>query len=369
MSEPLQKTPLHAEHVALGARMVPFAGYEMPIQYPAGINAEHQVVRNAAGLFDVSHMGQVEVSGPDARDFVQFATSNDIDRATVGQAQYTLLLNDTGGIIDDLLVYRFPDRYLLVVNAANRVKDLAQLERLASGFDVQVADRTADRALLALQGPRAEAILRRLLGAAAPDPEYYRFEEIEIDGAPVMISRTGYTGEDGFELYLPARSATGLWRSILEVGGPEGLRPAGLGARDSLRLEMGYPLYGNELGEDRTPLEGGLGWVVKLDKGDFVGADALRRAKEAGIATRLAGFKLRERGFPRPGYEVRTAEGEAGVVTSGTVSPSLGVGLGFAYLPSHAAAAGTMIEVIIRDKPVPAEVVRPPFYRDGSVRS
>lgn len=369
MTESLQKTPLHAEHVALGARLVPFAGYEMPIQYPAGITAEHQAVRTAAGLFDVSHMGQVEVSGPAAREFVQFATSNDIDRAAVGQAQYTLLLNEAGGIIDDLLVYRYEDRYLLVVNAANRHKDLAQLQQLASGFEVQVTDLTPDRALLALQGPRAETILRRLLRDSAPNPGYYRFEEVEIEGAQVMISRTGYTGEDGFELYLPAQLASGLWQSIIELGGPEGLQPAGLGARDSLRLEMGYPLYGNELGEDRTPLEGGLGWVVKLDKGEFVGRDALRRVKEAGVSTRLAGFRLRERGFPRPGYEVRTAEGEVGVVTSGTVSPSLGVGLGFAYLPAAAASAGTIIDVMIRGKPVPAEVVRPPFYQEGSVCS
>lgn len=369
MSESLQRTPLHAEHVALGARMVPFAGYEMPIQYPAGITAEHQSVRTAAGLFDVSHMGQVEVSGPGARDFVQFATSNDIDRAAVGQAQYTLLLNESGGIIDDLLVYRYADHYLLVVNAANRQKDLAQLQRLASGFDVQITDRTDDRALLALQGPRAEAILRRLLTDSTPNPGYYRFEEVAVGGAPVMVSRTGYTGEDGFELYLPAHAATELWRSILEVGRPEGLQPAGLGSRDSLRLEMGYPLYGNELGEERSPLEGGLGWVVKLDKGDFVGREALLRQKEEGVSTRLAAFTLRERGFPRPGYEVRAADGGVGVVTSGTVSPSLGVGLGFAYLPSSAAAAGSIVEVMIRGKPVQAEVVRPPFYREGSVRS
>lgn len=369
MTQALNRTPLHAEHVALGARMVPFAGYEMPIQYPAGITAEHQAVRSAAGLFDVSHMGQVEVSGPDARDFVQFATSNDIDRAAVGQAQYTLLLNENGGIIDDLLVYRFADHYLLVVNAANRSKDLTHLQALTFGYDVTLVDRTHERALLALQGPRAATILARVVGGAVLELGYYRFETFEIEGIPVMVSRTGYTGEDGFEMYLPSHAAVDLWRSLLRVGRPDGLQPAGLGARDSLRLEMGYPLYGNELGEDRSPLESGLSWIVKLDQGDFLGRDALLRLKEAGVSNRLAGFQLRERGFPRPGYEVRTAAGGTGLVTSGTVSPSLGVGLGFAFLPAEAAAPGTTIEILIRGKPLPAEVVRAPFYKQGSVRS
>ena len=365
----LRRTPLHAEHAALGARLVPFAGYEMPVQYPSGITAEHQAVRTAAGLFDVSHMGEVEVHGERARDFVQYVTSNDVDRIDAGQAQYSTLLNETGGILDDLLVYRFEKHFLLVVNASNREKDLEQLRRHAPAFGVTLRDRSDELALLALQGPKAEAILSRIAEGPLAGLGYYRFVETAVNGQPALISRTGYTGEDGFEIYLDAAAAVDLWRSLLNVGREEGVIPAGLGARDSLRLEMGYALYGNDLDEQHTPLEAGLGWVVKLDKDDFVGREALVRQKEQGIPTRLAGFRLRQRGFPRPGYEVRTPGGGTGVVTSGTVSPSLGVGIGMAYLPATAAAAGTGIDLVIRGQTVPAEIVKPPFYTQGSVRA
>jgi aminomethyltransferase len=365
---PLNRTPLHSAHVAHGAKLVPFAGYEMPVQYPTGITAEHQAVRTAAGLFDVSHMGEVEVRGAGARDFIQYLTTNDVDRIEVGQAQYSTLLNDEGRLLDDLLVYRFPEHYLLVVNASNRDRDVAQLRALATRFDVEVVDRSDELALLALQGPRSEEILARLTDTALGSLGYYRFREGSVNGRGALISRTGYTGEDGFEIYLENAGAESLWHSLLEAGRREGLIPAGLGSRDSLRLEMGYALYGNDLDEGHTPLEAGLGWVVKLGKGDFVGREALQRQKEHGVATRLAGFRLRERGFPRPGYEVSTAAG-TGVVTSGTVSPSLGVGIGMAYLPAAAAAPGTHIDIVIRGQGLPAEVVKPPFYTQGSVRS
>jgi aminomethyltransferase len=365
----LKNTPLYSAHAALGAKLVPFAGYEMPVQYPTGITAEHQAVRTAAGLFDVSHMGEVEIRGNGARDFVQYVTTNDIDRIEVGQAQYSTLLNENGRLLDDLLVYRFPEHYLLVVNASNRDKDLTQLYSHAERFDVEVTDRSEELALLALQGPRAEPILARLTKTPLGSLGYYRFLEGEVSDHPALISRTGYTGEDGFEIYLDNAGAEDLWNVLLGAGRSAGLVPAGLGARDSLRLEMGYALYGNDLDEGHTPLEAGLGWVVKLGKGDFVGREALLRHKEEGVATRLAGFRLRERGFPRPGYQVRTPSGGTGTVTSGTVSPSLGVGIGMGYLPADAAAPGTAIEIVIRGQGLPAEVVKPPFYTQGSVRS
>jgi aminomethyltransferase len=369
MSEALKRTPLHAEHVARKGKLVPFAGYEMPVQYPTGITAEHHAVRRAAGLFDVSHMGEVEVRGDRALDFVQFVTTNDASRLEVGQAQYSTLPDESGKLLDDLLVYRFPDHYLLVVNASNRGKDVAWIRRFADRFGVELRDRSDDVALIALQGPRAAEILAPLTDVELDSIRYYHFVEGEVDGRAAVISRTGYTGEDGFELYLANDDAAPVWRRLLEVGEPLGLVPAGLGARDSLRLEMGYALYGNDLDDRRTPLEAGLGWVVKLEKGDFVGRDALLRQKESGVAARLAGFRLLARGFPRHGYPVRVGGEVVGEVTSGVLSPSTGEGIGMAYIPTAAAKPGSRIEVLIRDQAVPAEVVRPPFYTDGSVKS
>jgi aminomethyltransferase len=368
MDTMLKRTPLFDEHRALGAKLVPFAGWEMPVQYPSGITAEHHAVRKAAGLFDVSHMGELEVRGEGALDFVQHVTTNDVAQLEVGQAHYSTLVREDGTLLDDLIVYRFPDHYLLVVNASNRDRDRDWIQRFALRFGVRVVDRSEELALLALQGPRAEAILARLTQHPLESIGYYRFATGEVAGHDAVISRTGYTGEDGFELYLSADDVPDLWRKLLQAGADEGLVPAGLGARDSLRLEVGYALYGNDMDERRTPLEAGLAWVVKLDKGDFVGRDALKRQKEEGVRQRLAGFRLRERGFPRPGYTVRFGGEPAGEVTSGVVSPSLGEGIGMAYLPVEAAKPGTEIEVVIRDRPVPAEVVRPPFYKQGSVR-
>lgn len=365
---PLRRTPLHAEHVRLDAKLVPFAGYEMPVHYPTGITAEHRAVREIAGLFDVSHMGEFEVRGPDAAAFLQRTTSNDVERLEVGQAQYSTLPREDGTLLDDLLVYRHPDRYVLVVNAANRERDLAWLREHAADYEVQIDDRSDEVALLALQGPGAEAILARLTDTDLSAIGYYRFAEGEVAGVPATISRTGYTGEDGFELYLAADEAQRVWRELLEIGQADGLVPAGLGCRDSLRLEMGYALYGHDLDDTTTPYEAGLGWVTKLDTG-FIGADALRRQKEQKPTRRLVGFRLLERGFPREGYEVER-DGEAiGTVTSGTSSPTLGEGIGMAYVDPSAAKPGTSVGVRIRDRVVPAEVVRPPFHTGGSVRT
>ncbi len=348
--------------------MVPFAGYEMPVHYSAGIRAEHAAVRRAAGIFDVSHMGEFTIRGEDAEALVQRVAVNDASRIQVGQAQYSALCNEKGGVLDDLLVYRFPDRFLLVVNGSNRRKDWEWIRARAARFAVDLSDDSDDVALLALQGPASPDVLSRMTSAALDDLGYYRFVEDEVAGVPATVSRTGYTGEDGFELYLPARSAAAVWKAALDVGEPFGLVPAGLGARDSLRLEMGYPLYGNDLDEEHTALESGLGWIVKLDVGDFVGRDALVAEKERGVSRRLVGVRLTERGFPRPGYPL-TLEGErVGAVTSGAHSPSLGDGIALGYARVDAARLGARLDVRIRGRDVPGRVERPPFYAEGSIK-
>jgi aminomethyltransferase len=364
----LLRTPLHGEHAALNAKLVPFAGYEMPVQYPSGITAEHHAVRNTAGLFDVSHMGEFYVRGERALDFVQYVTTNDVSKLEMGQAQYSTLLNHDGKLLDDLIVYRYPGFYMLVVNGANKDKDWRWVSQFAAEFGVELTDHTDDIALLALQGPNAQRILAKLTAADLDSIRYYHFAEGEVDGVPAVISRTGYTGEDGFELYVPADRAPRLWRRLLEAGAEDGVLPTGLGCRDSLRLEMGYALYGNDLDEDTSPLEAGLGWVVKPDKGDFVGRDAVLRVKEQGVRRRLVGFRLKERGFPRHGYPVSVDGSEAGIVTSGTLSPTLGQGIGMAYVPAGSAKPGTEIGIVIRNTAIPAEVVRPPFHTGGTVR-
>ena len=369
MTDGLKHTPLHAEHVALGGKMVPFAGYSMPVQYPSGITAEHRAVREAAGLFDVSHMGEFVVRGPGALDLVQRISVNDASKIEFGQAQYSAMCLDSGCVIDDLIIYRFPDRYMLVVNAANLEKDWAWLSKHAADFDVELEDASDDTALLALQGPSAREILRPLADIDVDDVKYYRFLEGSVAGVSGVISGTGYTGEDGFELYVPAAGAVGLWRALLDAGRGAGLVPAGLGARDSLRLEVGYALYGNDLDEEHTTLESGLGWVTKLDKGDFVGRDALAAQKEAGVERRLVGLRLTGKGFPRPGYDIRNGDDVVGVVTSGTVSPTLGYGIALGYVPTELAAVGTELQIDARGRPVDAVVQRPPFYTEGSIRS
>ena len=364
----LTRTPLHAVHLSLGAKMVPFAGFEMPIQYPGGIRAEHAAVRAAAGLFDVSHMGEFTVRGPQAEAFVQHLTVNDVSRVAPGQAQYSALCNETGHVLDDLLVYRFQDRFVLVVNAGNRAKDWDWAQKHAAAFDVALSDDSDRIALLAVQGPVASRIVAPLTPAALDAVGYYRFVEAPVAGVDAVVSRTGYTGEDGFELYVPADGAAELWRALSEAGADHGLAPAGLGSRDSLRLEMGYALYGNDLSESYTAIESGLGWIVKLDAGDFVGREALAAEKAKGPARRLAGVRLLERGFPRPGYPLVHEGRDAGVVTSGVASPSLGIGVAMGYLPARAARPGTEVGVRIRDRVVRGRVERPPFYTKGSIR-
>jgi aminomethyltransferase len=368
MGEELKKTPLYEAHVRHQGKLVPFAGFEMSVQYPTGINAEHKGVRTAAGLFDVCHMGEFVLRGPQALDLIQRITVNDASKLNVWQAQYSAMCLEHGGIIDDLLVYRGPDHYMLVVNASNKEKDLAWVTKQAGAFDVEVQDRSDDTALLAIQGPLAAEMVQSLTEKNLDEIGYYRFAEGAVAGIEGVISRTGYTGEDGFELYIPVDGAMDLWNALMGAGSGRGLIPAGLGCRDSLRLEMGYALYGNDLDEDHTPLESGLGWITKLEKGDFIARDVLVKQKGEGVTRRLVGFKLTDRGFPRHGYPITSGEEDVGVVTSGVVSPSLGIGVGMGYVPTELSKAGTQIGVRIRDRIIPAVVHRPPFYTEGSIR-
>ncbi len=369
-AEGLLRTPLYNEHLAAGAKMVSFAGYEMPIHYPAGITVEHAAVRNAAGLFDVSHMGEFFIRGPQALDLVQFVTSNDASTLVPGQAQYSVLLRENGSVVDDLLVYRLHEEgYMLVVNAANRARDFDWISAHAPRFDAEFVDRSDEIALIAFQGPRAAEVMATITpGMDLDSIGYYRFAEHEVAGCPGTLSRTGYTGEDGFEIFVAAEDGERVWRSILGAGRDIGVLPVGLGARDSLRLEMGYPLYGSDLDEEHTAFEAGLGWIIKLDKGDFIASDALRRQREGGPRERLVGFRLLERGFPRHGYDIARDGRTIGSVTSGTLSPTLGAGIGLGYVEVAAAAPGTRVDIVIRGNPIGATVVRPPFHTAGSIR-
>jgi len=368
MTESLRRTPLHDVHLRHEGKIVPFAGYAMPVQYPTGIRGEHAAVREAAGLFDVSHMGEFIIAGPDALELLQRVTINDASKVEVGQAQYSAMVNEEGFVLDDLIIYRYENRWMMVVNASNRAKDWAWVEKHAEGLHVDLEDHSDKVALLALQGPEARGILRDLTSIDIDEIGYYRFAEGEVAGVPATISATGYTGEDGFELYVPEDRAVELWDALIEAGAPDGLIPAGLGARDSLRLEVGYALYGNDLDENHTPLESALGWITKLDKGEFVGRAALAAQKEEGVERRLVGIRLTERGFPRPGCPVLVEGGPAGIVTSGTVSPSLGYGVALGYVPVSHAKSESEVAVEIRGKAIPAVVQRPPFYTEGSIK-
>ena len=361
-----QRTPLHDVHIALGAKMVPFAGFEMPVQYPAGITAEHKSVRENVGLFDVSHMGEFMIRGPQAIDFANYVTTNDVAALAVGQAQYSTILNEGGTIVDDCLVYRFPDHLMMVVNASNKDKDLEHIKAYMGRFDCSIEDVSDRIALLALQGPRAQEVMARFTDVNLDDIAYYHFQVATVAGVPgVILSRTGYTGEDGFELYFDASRAVEMWNALMSEGS---VTPAGLGARDTLRLEMGMALYGNDIDDGTTPYEAGLGWLVKLKKGDFVGKEALERQKAAGIPRKLVGFTMPDRAFPRHGYPVWCNGAASGEVRSGTMSPTLGIAIGTAYLPLAAAKEGTEFEVEIRGKHLPAVVQKMPFYKNASHR-
>jgi aminomethyltransferase len=338
--------------VAAGARLVPFAGWEMPVQYE-GIRQEHVAVRRSAGLFDVSHMGEIETRGPDAEAFLQHVLSNDVTKIAVGGAQYSVLCREDGGVLDDLFTYRLEDRYITVTNAANHERDYAWFAGHAEGFEVTVDDAAPDYAMLALQGPRAREILSRHIEGEAP--ARMRTTRARVAGADCLVCGTGYTGEDGVELLLPPASAVDVWDALVSGGAA----PAGLGARDTLRLEVCFHLYGNDLSEDRNPIEAGLGWCCKLDTG-FIGADVLRDARPTQT---LVPFVFNAQGIPRQGNPVLVDGRPAGVVTSGTLSPCMEVGIGMAYVPVDAARPGTPIEVDVRGKLRPAEVREKPLYR------
>lgn len=362
--ESLLRTSLYENHVAAGAKMVPFAGFKMPVQY-AGVIEEHRRVRSAAGLFDVSHMGEIEIEGPGAGAYVQNLVTNNAARLEIGRVMYTVMCRESGGIVDDLTVYRRGERrYMAVVNAANIQKDLEWMSA-QKAHDCTLRDVSGETGLLALQGPRAEAILSGLMpgGGDLGEIPFYWAREREVAGCRVLVSRTGYTGEDGFELYLAAADAPRLWGALLEAGAPEGLCPCGLGARDTLRTEMKYPLYGNDIDETANPLEAGLGWVVKFKAGDFIGREALLNIKEAGLARRLVGFEMIDRGIPRHGAEILAGGKVAGVVTSGTMGPSLGKAIGIGYVPVEYSKEGSEIAVSIRGTARAARVVKTPFYR------
>jgi len=363
----LKHTPLHDVHVELGARMVPFAGYEMPVQYDS-ILEEHRTVRSTVGLFDLSHMGEIELRGEEAVAFLRYALVSDPGALEVGQAQYSMLCQDDGGIIDDLICYRLEEhRFLVVCNASNHDAVLQQLERLLAhgDFDGELEDRSARTALIAPQGPNAAALLAELTDANLEDIANYHAVEGTVAGVSCLIARTGYTGEDGFELFCDARRARDVWGALMEAGERHGLRPCGLGARDTLRLEAGMPLYGNELDRETNPFEVNLGRVVKLDKGEFIGHAALQAVQQAGPRRKLIGLQMVDNAIPRAGYEVRSAPDGDGVghVTSGTLSPTLGTKIAMAIVPAETAGIGNEFSVVVRERPQQAEQVKLPFYR------
>jgi aminomethyltransferase len=358
---PLKQTPLNALHRAMGAKMVPFGIWDMPIQY-RGILDEHRAVRSAAGLFDVSHMGEVEFRGPGALAALQRLTCNDAARLQVGQVQYSALTTPAGTFVDDLTVYRLAeDRYLVTLNAANIPKDLAWMREHATGAVIE--DQSDATALVAIQGPRASAILQALTAVDLAAIPYYWFARGMVLGGEALLSRTGYTGEDGFEVYVPTERAAALWSALVEQGTPVGLQPCGLGARDTLRLEAKMALYGNDIDADHTVLEADLGWIVKLQKGEFIGRDALARQKAEGVTRKLVGFEMEGRGIARSHYAIVKEGVRIGDVTSGAPSPWLHKSIGLGYVAIAHAAVGSPIEILIRDQPVAARIVPTPFYK------
>ncbi|MFP2928518.1 glycine cleavage system aminomethyltransferase GcvT [Pyxidicoccus sp. 3LG] len=356
-----RRTPLNDAHRKLGARMVDFVGWDMPVQYSSVIG-EHEAVRTAVGLFDVSHMGEVEFTGPGALETVNGLISNDLARISDGQAVYAGLLNEQGGFVDDVVAYRFsPERILICVNSANREKDFAWMKEHARG--VTPVDRGEDFAQIAVQGPKAAGLVQRLTKTDTSKIGTYRFAEGEVAGVKSIISRTGYTGEDGFELYCAPGDAVKLWDALMTEGQQDGVKACGLGARDSLRTEMKYALYGNDIDDTHTALEAGLGWIVKLDKPTFIGKEALVAQKTAGVKRKLVGFELTGSGIPRHGYAIHKDGKPVGEVTSGTMGPSVKKPVGIGYVPAELAAEGSTFDVDIRGRPVPAVVVKTPFYK------
>ena len=358
----LKATPLLGLHKELGAKLVPFVGWNMPIQF-AGVLSEHTCVRERVGLFDVSHMGEIEVKGKDAKKFLQFLLSNNVEKMFDGSILYSLMCYETGGVVDDLLAYRFSENhYFLCVNASNSDKDYDWIARHASSFNVNIKNTSSETSQLALQGPDAKNVLQSLCDISLDDLSYYNFRKGMVNNVESLISRTGYTGEDGFELYLSPEKVSEVFRSLMEQGRSYGIQPIGLGARDTLRIEMGYPLYGNEIDNNPTPLDAGLGWVIKFDKGEFLGRGSLLKQKEQGSPRRkLVGLKLLTRGVPRAHYQVFKNGESAGEFTSGTFSPTLNTGVGLCYVSSEYSDVGNHLDVKIRDQLVATEVIQLPF--------
>ena len=361
ISKNLKTTPLLDIHKELGAKFVPFAGWNMPIQF-SGVAAEHICVREKVGLFDVSHMGEIEIEGKDAKRFLQFLLSNDVYRMSNGSILYTLMFNENGGVVDDLLVHQFSEsHYFLCVNASNSDKDYEWIVKHAAFFDVDAKNTSAETSQLALQGPEAKNVLQPLCDVSLHDLPYYNFKKGRVDNVESIISRTGYTGEDGFALYLPPEKVSQVFRSLMQQGDSYGIQPIGLGARDTLRLEMGYSLYGNEINDQPTSLDAGLGWVIKFNKGEFIGRESLLKQKEQGSRRKLVGVKLLTRGVPRSHYRVLKDGEPIGEITSGTFSPILNIGFGMCYVSREHSHIGTLLEVEIRNQLVPAEVVKLPL--------
>ena len=357
----IKKTGFYDLHLRLGAKLVEFAGYYMPIQY-RGIIEEHRRVRNTVGLFDVSHMGEFMVSGPSALTFLQKMTINDVSKLEINQVQYSAMCYENGGIVDDLLVYRLADRYLLVVNASNLRKDWDWLqEHIIPG--VYLENKSDECSLLALQGPNAVATLQKITSIDLKAIPFYWLTEGEVAGVKMMVSRTGYTGEPGFELCFPVEQSVPVWNALMEAGQEFHIEPIGLGARDTLRLEMKYCLYGNDIDEETNPLEAGLGWITKLAKGDFIGRDALLKVREQGLTRKLIGFSMEGKAFPRQGYRIFAETKAIAKVASGTFSPTLEKGIGTAYVPTALATVGTPLSVEIRNSHVPAVVCETPFVK------
>ena len=363
-SKALKKTALYGRHKASGARMAPFGGWEMPIEY-SGLTKEHMAVRLAAGLFDVSHMGEIEIAGVDALAAIQQISCNDASKLEIGQVQYSALTTPKGTVVDDVLVYRLSsDHFMLVVNASNIAKDHAWIsQQVKSLGDVIVVNASARYALLATQGPAAVEVVQELTGVDLAELRYYHFSTGEVAGQRATISRTGYTGEDGVEIYLSPQSADSVWQAIIDSGKSIGLLPAGLGARDTLRLEASMRLYGNDMDESTTVIEAGLGWTIGWEKREFIGHDVLRRQKADGVKRKLVGFEMVERGIARAGYPALLSGKQVGSVTSGTQTPFLGKAIGMAYLPIEQRKPGTEFDVEIRGRNARARVIAMPFYK------
>ena len=360
----MKNTALTATHEALGAKMVPFAGYNMPVSY-AGVNAEHETIRNGVGVFDVSHMGEFLITGPTALDLIQKVTSNDATKLTVGKAQYSCLPNETGGIVDDLIVYRIKEeQYLLVVNASNIQKDWDHIATYNAEFKAEMKNLSEGYSLLAIQGPKAVEAMQSLTSVALAEIKFYNFVVADFAGIEhVIISATGYTGSGGFEIYCKNDDVKQVWDKVFEAGADFGIKPIGLAARDTLRLEMGYCLYGNDINDDTSPFEAGLSWITKFTK-DFVNSEALAKEKAHGPGRKLVAFELDDRGVPRHDYDIVDGQGKKiGIVTSGTMSPSMGKGIGLGYVPVIFSEVGSKIHIQIRKNAVPATVVKLPFYK------